>query len=372
MDVQILDCLNPLWLQIIQKLNCDFYHLLEYVSIEANRIKAIPEAFLAVDGEKIFFVPYLLRKCDETILPGSLAEEVFDVTSPYGYPGILLTQSARSDTNFLNLALQELKSLFANRGICSAFFRLHPILNPDVLDIFPAETFKESGETISIDLKLTEAQMWSETRGSHRTKINRCKSRGMTAKIVDYQQYLPEFIEIYQETMDRVAANQSYYFDERYYLDLLQMKDKVHLCIVELEKQAICASLLFEHNGIVQYHLGGTKNDFLKLTPTTLMFDFIRLWAKERGNLHFHLGGGLGGAKDSLHHFKAGFSKQRYQFFTLSLITHPDNYQKLVDRRSKALNLATEKLLQSGFFPAYRFNEKLSVKNEPLHSIAKR
>jgi hypothetical protein len=357
MNIQILDLLNPLWKQILEQLNSDFYHLPEYLAIEANRLDAIPEAFLATDGDKFFFVPYLLRKCDEKLFPESISEECFDVTSPYGYPGFLYNQAASSDPDFLKLVANELKSWFAKKGICSAFFRLHPILNQNIINIFPADSFNftDNGETIAVDLSLSEAQIWSNTRDSHRTKINRCKRRGIVATIGNDRRYLAEFRAIYQETMDRVAAKESYYFENEYYLNLLNLEDKVHICLVELEGQAICGSLLFEHDGIVQYHLGGTKNEFLKLAPTTLMFDFIRLWAKERGNLYFHLGGGLGGGNDNLYHFKAGFSQQRYRFFTLRLITHTENYDKLVKRRAKTLDMQAERLIESGFFPAYRF-----------------
>jgi Acetyltransferase (GNAT) domain len=356
MNIQILDLSNPLWEEILEQLTGDFYHLPEYLAIEAHRIGGIPEAFLATDEDKIFCVPYLLRKVDENLLP-SISKEVLDVISPYGYPGFLYNKAASSDPDFLKLVADKLKSWFANQGICSAFFRLHSILNRDILDIFPSDTFNfiDNGETVAVDLSLNEAQIWSNTRESHRTKINRCKRKRAIATIGNNRQYLAKFRAIYEETMARVAAKESYYFDTEYYLNLLNLKDKVHICLVELEGQAICSSLLFEHNGIVQYHLGGTKNEFLKLSPTTLMFDFIRLWAKKRGNLYFHLGGGLGGRKDSLYHFKAGFSQQRYRFLTLRLITHQENYQKFVDWRAKILDLQAEKIIQSGFFPAYRF-----------------
>jgi hypothetical protein len=373
MNVQIIDIFNPLWLEILKKLDGDFYHLPKYLSIEANRINAIPEAFLAIDGEKIFFVPYLLRKCDESIFPSTIrrlrgsaivsersaiANKFFDVISPYGYPGFLYNQEAVADPSFLKAIADELIFAFASKNICSAFFRLHPILNQNVLDIFPEDTFNftENGETVAVDLSLSEEQIWTSTRSTHRNTISRCKRNGMIPKIVDAREYLAEFMDIYRETLDRLTAKSSYYFDLDYYLNLLNLDNKVHLSIVELEGRVISSSLLLEHDGIVQYHLSGTKNDFLKLSPTTLLLHFVRLWAKIRGNSYFHLGGGLGGKKDGLYNFKAGFSKQRYKFFTLRLITHPENYDRLVELRSQALKVSPDKLLNSDFFPAYRFS----------------
>jgi hypothetical protein len=358
MNIQILDLPNSLWLQILEKIDCDFYHLPEYLAIEANRLDAIPEAFLATDDDKIFFVPYLMRQCDRKLLPNSSTKPVFDVISPYGYPGFLYNQAASSDPDFLELVADELKSWFAKKDICSAFFRLHPILNQDILNIFSADTFDftDNGETVAVDLRQSEAQIWSNTRSSCKHRINQCKRRGLAAKIVDSQQYLPEFMEIYQETMDRLAAKQSYYFETEYYRNLFRLNNKAHLSIVEFEGETICSGLFLEHKGIVQYHLSGTKNDFLRLTPMTLLLHFIRLWAKERGNSYFHLGGGLGGGKDGLYNFKAGFSKLRYKFFTLRLVSDRQNYDRLVDYRAKSLNTQPQQLLDSGFFPAYRFS----------------
>jgi lipid II:glycine glycyltransferase (peptidoglycan interpeptide bridge formation enzyme) len=214
---------------------------------------------------------------------------------------------------------------------------------------------RETGETVFIDLRLSEAEIWQETRPEHRNKINRCKRAGFTARMVQVEQYISEFITIYEETMERVGAAQSYYFNKDYYLELRDaLGEQLHLCIVELNNQVACAGLFTECCGIVQYHLGGTRNHFLKQAPSKLMFDYVRFWAKDRGNEVFHLGGGVGSAKDSLYHFKAGFSKQRDNFMTLRLITDEIKYRELVELRAKSLNTDATILLATSFFPAYR------------------
>ncbi len=84
------------------------------------------------------------------------------------------------------------------------------------------------------------------------------------------------------------------------------------------------------------------------------MFNYVRYWAKERGNQVFHLGGGVGGTKDSLYRFKAGFSKQTHTFMTMRLITNENIYRQLVDLQAKFLKIETEKLFSTNYFPAYR------------------
>jgi hypothetical protein len=82
------------------------------------------------------------------------------------------------------------------------------------------------------------------------------------------------------------------------------------------------------------------------------MIDAIRQWAKQRGNRVYHLGGGLGGSKDSLYEFKAAFSKLRADFYTWRAVVNPDAYHNLVaqwEQRSGAQADETD-----SYFPAYR------------------
>lgn len=355
MNLQVINLENPLWLQILQTLRHDIYHLPEYMALEARRIKATPEAILIADNENIFFLPYLLRHCNEIVDGELLIQKVFDVVSPNGYAGILLSEAAANMPEFLDFAMNQLIHLFKKKYVCSAFFRLHPILNQDFNKILNSDVCQVNGETVSIDLRLSESEIWHQTRPEHRNKINRCKRNGLEVRIVPYYKYIDRFIEIYEETMARVGAAKFFYFDREYFLQMGNaLGDKIHLCIVELDEQAICGGLFTECCGIIQYHLGGTKTNFLKQAPSKLMFDYVRFWAKERGNEVFHLGGGVGGAKDSLYQFKAGFSKQRHALVTQRIIIDERQYLNLVDLRAKSLNIEAEKLLKTYFFPAYR------------------
>jgi hypothetical protein len=356
MNSQILNSSHPLWNQLLKELRHDFYHLSEYLDLEASRSKATPEAFVFLEGEKIFFVPYLLRQISEIFPAEGLPAGICDLVSPYGYPGILMNDAATQTPAFLHQALQHFQNVLQERQVCSAFFRLHPILNADLEAVLPVSSCQVSGETVSIDLSLSETEIWNHTKPAHRNKINRGKRAGLTASIVNPKDYINQFLEIYQETMDYVGASNFYYFDQTYFLQLIERLDKrLYLCIVELDKQIISAGLYTECCQIVQAHLGGTKREFLKLSPTNLETDHVRFWAKERGNIVLHLGGGVGSSKDSLYTFKAGFSRLRHSFLTLRLIINPNLYDELTCLRAEILNTEAKTLTQSGFFPAYRF-----------------
>jgi len=354
MNPVILDVNHPSWLATLEQLPHDVYHLPEYVALDAKRTATTPEAFLLQDGARIFFVPYLLRSCADIV--ESDQAEVYDVISPYGYPGILMSPEASNNPEFPDFALQQLRHTLQSRGVCSAFLRLHPILGEDFAKVFQSNPLSENGKTVSIDLTLDEGQIWAKTRRGHQSTINKCTRLGFTARTVSFAEYIDEFMAIYEETMDRVKARDSYYFSREYFAGLLKLGSKIHLGVVELSGEIVCVCLFFESCGIVQAHLGGTKTEFLKQSPFNLLLHHMRLWAKARGHQYLHIGGGVGGKKDNLYTFKSGFSKLRHDFYTLRSVIDAQKYSDLVQLRAKAVSKSVEELEQSQFFPAYRAN----------------
>lgn len=356
MNSYTLDLSSSLWAEILAKIPHDIYQKPEYISLEARRSKSKAEAIVIIDKEKIFFVPYLISSFDFLVQNQSLQEKIYDIKSPYGYPGILLTSAAINSPDFINTAFQEFKEILKSKNVCSAFLRMHPILNENLVHLLPPNTFTDNGETVSIDLRIPEEKLWSHTRKGHKSTINKCKRMGMEAKFVPISEYMDEFTSIYLETMDRVGATEQYYtFDINYYNDMLiALRDKLHLCVVEYEKEVACVGLYTEVCGIVQSTLGGTKDKFVHLSPGSLETDYARYWAYRRGNNFLHLGGGIGGKQDHLFRFKAGFSKLRHSFYTLRLIVDRDKYNYLVNLKAQLSNIPLAKLQASDFFPAYR------------------
>lgn len=356
MNVQILALSDPLWPQALQTIRHDTYHLPEYVSVEAKRSQATAEAILITDDSgKIFLLPYLIRSCRDFYPLDRHDEAIFDVFSPYGYSGIILNDEAINDPDFVRLALEALSQAFKEKNICSAFVRLHPIFGARYAKSLDSSALINDGVTVSVNLLQPESKIWAQTRKGHQSTINKCKRLGLMARMVPFSDYIEIFISIYNETMDRVSAKQSYYFDQKYFEDLLRLGEKIHCCIVENSDQIVAASLFFECCGIVQAHLGGTRTAFMSQSPFSLLLHYVRLWARERGNEFLHLGGGVGGSQeDRLFRFKSGFSKQQHDFHTLRLIVNLQTYQELIAYRAHSLDLPVEQLQQSNFFPAYR------------------
>jgi hypothetical protein len=331
------------WRKALTSLRHDVYHLPEYVAVEARRHGAEPVGVVAADRGRRWAVPLLLRP-----VPGTSR---VDASSPYGYPGPL-SNAALGDSSFFEDALLALRDSLDSMGAISCFLRLHPFLGP------PLETFKRAGslvvhgQTVVIDLGRSEEELWKGMRANHRVQIRRAHGRGVTVVEDEHWNRLAEFVSAYWATMDRVGAEAQYYLPLSYFESLHRRLDgSVHLLLVCRGDEVIAGGVYTEAGGIVQYHLGATVSEYLQLNPAKVMFDHATRWAKRRGNRWLHLGGGVGGAEDSLFHFKAGFSPLRMPFATWRLIVDRGAYLPLAPGHASGEH--------SSFFPAYRSTEGL-------------
>ncbi|MEM7315639.1 MAG: GNAT family N-acetyltransferase, partial [Planctomycetota bacterium] len=239
-------------------------------------------------------------------------------------------------------------------GVISAFLRLHPLAETEQHTLHEHATVVQHGETVYCDLSLTEQQLWQQTRSRERSYINRIRRDGFRVEIDDQWNQLDEFVELYYETMRRVAAADSYFFSRSYFQQIRDtLRDHATLIFVTAPDGTIASGGIFTQcNGFVQYHLGGTRTHFLKAQPAKLLMHNVRQWAKQQGHNYFHLGGGVGSAHDSLFQFKSGFSKLRASFASCRFVTNEKAYSRLVkqwerENQSKADDAR-------GYFPAYR------------------
>lgn len=354
MDVAHLELGDPRWSQALQRLPHDFYHRPEYVGLDADWNRARPRAFLARSGDAELFVPYLLRRCEGLGGEPPHGEAVYDVVSPYGYPGFLLSEAARRSPRFAREALRGLSETFREMRVCSAFFRMHPLLGAGVPALFPEGFFTPGGETVAMDLTLDDRQLWKAVREGHQWTIKKCTRLGFAARMVSLREHLESFMEIYRDTMDRVRARESYYFGRDYFARLADMPEGVHCGLVDWQGRTAAACIFFECGGIVQAHLGGTRSEFLSRSPFHLLLYFVAEWARGRGNRYLHMGGGVGGSNDRLLQFKRGFSPLLFPFCTLRLVTDPKTYRELTMRRARAAHVPVEEVAGGDFFPAYR------------------
>jgi len=345
MLVELIDVDDKRWPEALSRLPHDFYHLPEYAAVESRHHGCRAAALYGTHASGTeFLVPLLVRPLPETLqLPDSWS----DATVPYGYAAPVTSPGGGT---LLNEFLRRAAGVAQENGIISLFLRWHPLWAFAGRTPIERETIVDHGETVFVDLS-EEAEQWhKQTRNDHRYNIRRLRRLGFEVEVDEWTK-LEEFHRIYLATMERVSARKNYHFPLCYFGDLREsLGPRLHLASVVSPQGSVAASGLFsECCGIVQYHLSGTDESFLRLAPMKLLLDHIRSWAKERGNRVFHLGGGVGGQNDALFDFKAAFSKHRGTFRTSRIVSDHYRYQEAL-----ASNQRIHPSRPEDYFPAYR------------------
>lgn len=353
-----LEILHPeqgaAWLQVLQRcVQYDFYYLPEYHHLAEERGEGQARLFVYQDGKYLIAVPLLLRPLDTIAGLEQAGVGWWDATSVYGYAGPIL-----SDPCMPAAVLHDFRTALQNtlheQRVVSVFSRMHPLIagQSDVLQ--GIGEYLVRWQTVSIDLRLTPEAQLAQYRQGHRYDIRRLQRIGVECIHDQGYEYLDEFMRIYHETMQRVDATASYFFDNRYFKQLTEQTSMMNLFICRMEGRVICGALVGLCNGIAQYHLAGTANEALRLAPMKLLLDQVRGWATQQGAYVLHLGGGLGSAEDSLFQFKAGFSDQRHDFAIWRWMLRPDICDRLSDTREQTNLRQGLRMRASDFFPQYR------------------
>lgn len=330
------------WDKIVEKCDfVDFYHTYTYHQL-AKKPDDKPVLLCYSEKNKIIALPLLLRNIDSTIYK--------DATSVYGYPGPI-TKNITSELDY-RVFQKELYQFFREENIISVFSRLNPFIHSQETCLMGMGEIETLGKVVYIDLTKTLEEQWEAYSKRLRTYIN--KSRTIyTIKKADNLADLDTFIALYHENMRRVNANEDYFFDKKYFLDLMNGSDfEIDLLLaINNETNEVAGGAMFtKKNAIVQYHLSGTNERYLDLNPVKLLIDEMRIRGTKENFKYFNLGGGVGSRQDSLFYFKSGFSKNSVPFIVWKYMVNQTIYDNLVLRR-KDIRFCEEAL---GYFPRYR------------------
>ena len=353
------------WLAVLEgSRQHDFHHLPQYHRVAEQRGEGVARFFVYCEDGCTIALPLLLRPVDPLEPEGW-----HDATSVYGYGGPVASHETLPADMVRNFQTALAEAL-ANCRVVAVFSRLHPLIAQDGMLAGLGEC-PANGQTISIDLTVPDEPQRAQYHRNCRASLRKLREFGFTGFHDREKRYLPEFVSVYLETMRRVHAQSSYFFDDAYFNLLTRELDAVsHLFVALKDGEVAAASLCTICDGIVQDHLGGTRDAFLKISPDRLVVDTERLWATEMGARVFHLGGGVGAQQDSVFRYKSGFSDGRHTFRTWRWILRPEVYEELsasAARRNAANGL---RAVSAGFFPAYRCPTMPAETEHPLQCTA--
>lgn len=326
------------WREVLTRAAHDVYHLPEFVVMDASLSGGTPAAVRYDEPGRVLLLPLVLRPIPDSGLR--------DAASPYGYPGPV-SDVAADDHDFWTRACRALVELLRKEGIVTAFVRLHPMLPAPVDALAAVGTIVHHGQTVSVDLSVDAEEMWRQTHRTHRNQINKARRAGVEIVVDDWSR-VDEWIGVYHDNMRRVGASDYYFFPPAHFRTLRRtLGHRAHLAVALADGELLGGNLFFSYRGFMHTYLQATRDGATHYADK-LLYDEVRRWGRDNGNTVFHLGGGLGGAHDSLFAYKAAFGAGRHDFHTWRVVTDPDAYADLL-----APGVPAESTM-SGRFPPYR------------------
>nr|WP_121272983.1 GNAT family N-acetyltransferase [Pedobacter schmidteae] len=323
------------WTAYVRKaVNYDFYHTWAYHSLEKS---GEPLLFVYEEADIFIALPLLKRKIDNS--------GMFDLTSVYGYCGPIANVKF-ADIN--DQILENFKHSFLNfmkmGGYVCVFSRLNPFIDQKIL-IEKIGGIWNNGRTVYMDLSIPIEEQRAGYEKRLGRQIRQLRRMPYHIKETNSQDEIRLFARMYTENMLRLRAQESYFYDEAYFTQLLKGED-CKLIVIYDGDEMICGAVIMCAGNVIRNHLSATANAYINHSPSKLLTDEISVIGRRLGKKYFHLGGGLGGREDSLFKFKSSFSSLFLEDTTWRFVSDIFTYNDLVKERDDHIN--------TNYFPLYR------------------
>ena len=343
------------WNAIVRSfIDYDVYYLAEYVEAFELHGDGIPTLFYFSRDDLRVMNVVMKRDISQCEYFANVIERdrIFDLSTPYGYGGFLFEGKLSNDS--LNQFLSDYKIFCRERGYVSEFIRFHPVLrNADVLkECSEHMRVIDLGNTVTIPL-VSFTEIWQSYKANNRNKVRKAIKNGVRAYWGRNRDIFRQFVDLYQTTMDKDNADDYYYFDQDFYLSILDsLKYNSLIFYAVYDEKMIAASIILFANGKMHYHLSGSDPNYSSLAGTNLLLTEAIKWGSENNFKSFHMGGGVGSSSDdSLYTFKQSFNRESDTFFSVGqIIFNEEIYDRLVALRETQNGFVKDNL----YFPAYR------------------
>jgi serine/alanine adding enzyme len=250
-----------------------------------------------------------------------------DAITPYGYGGPV----GRDVVAFWRAYDEWCRE----QGVVTTFVRFHPLYGNardapiHVEPLAPTIAWRLEGDELEAGMHV-----------NHRRTVRKARNAGVSVAAAGG---VGEFVALYEETMRRAGASAFYFFAPEYWR-ALERTELVRFD-ARLGDGTVASALCLASPPWLHYHLGASSDEGRRIGAMTLLFLEAATWARERGCERFHLGGGVGGAEDSLHEFKRRFDPGGLVDAAIGKTIHDEEAYARLAGGGPSLD---------GFFPAYR------------------
>lgn len=325
---------------VSQAFKYDFYHTWDYQDLVKN---GEPMLFVCEDDENFIAFPLSKRTIPNT--------DYCDFHSVYGYTGpISNVDFSELSDEFISQFQENLIDFLKEENAISVFAKFHPFFN-QLRSIENMGGIMDNGRVVAIDLKQPLEIQRKRYKKTLWKDVIKARGLGFTTRGMQSPADITEFTKLYNNSMDRIGASNSYKFNEAYFAGLIHSSQcNARLVLVDFQGKLVCGSVVTFTHGIIQAHLLATDSDYIKYSPAKYMNDEICLMGREMGMEYFHLGGGLGYKEDSLLRWKLNFSDLTLPHKSWRFVVNQQVYNELVKQSGNDLNDPID------FFPLYRLN----------------
>ena len=340
---------QSLWHQYLSRgqIN-DIYFLPEYARLWDAIDGGRSYLFAYSDSDSYYIYPF--RRCCLSQVPNLVDfDDWYDIKSDYGYGGPLIYHGGKiNQAEFIDSAVRKFDEYCTSNNIVCEFCRFHPLFgNAQTVEKQYSPIF--CNKTAWVNLELPIDKIRAQLRRSWKYGVNKAEKSGVVIRIGKSLSDIHTFCDIYISAMEMVQADSYYFFSPEFFIDTIEkLSGNVVIFIADYLGEPVAASMFLHRGDYCHYHFGGQIPQQSLAPHKLLMWKAIE-WAKDRGYLKLHLGGGYGGSdNDSLMFFKTGFTKLRADFFISKRVHNTEIYHKACEKRHvQAGDL-------QGFFPAYR------------------
>ncbi len=177
-------------LENVKESSPDLHYRPEYCALFKDSGEA--RLFIYREGHDSVIYPFLLRKVNLIAgLEGKLEQDLYDITSPYGYGGPLANPAAGEDVwdNFYRCFAE-----YCDRNnIITEFIRFHPLLGNHRLLKKHVEVEKVSS-VVCVDLKRSDEEIWSGYERNNRKNIKKAYREGLEVVLEETHAHFTDFI----------------------------------------------------------------------------------------------------------------------------------------------------------------------------------
>lgn len=328
--------------------NSSVYLLPSYLKSVQYAEKCPCHIMLFSENDNFALMAQIKRRINDLAPFRDLDSDYWDFIAPHEYSTVLSNCEEPETKNKLSAKLLKSAGDYCrSQNVISEFIRFDPFL----ADTAAMESFydvKVSCRNIYIDLRRSMNEIIGSFHSSVKKNLKKSADSSLSFFPADKTDGNIEiFIKLYWSSMDRLAANNYFYFSREYFYNLIKECEGASLFIVNnKDNQPIAASILLHHGHICHHHLTGYNSGAINLRPNDFMIYSLIQWGQAHHLDYLHLGGGA----PSICKFKKKFSPAELPYYIGKRVHNQELYQQLCHIRQKEPGFPPN----SNYFPLYR------------------